>query len=159
MIEIEPIVTEVVPHFPPQIIIGDQVKDTEMEEILKVADDNVEIRLLSSQHEYAYSNPTHFFNLSKPDCPYRSSANYGGYSEITYQGFKANERTTKIEEQNKLAAEAEEAKQEFTKAEIPQNFKETDVRKWEEHHMEGAIMLRLEVTNKLNTRCQVEANI
>lgn len=156
---IKPIDAEVIPHFPPQIIIGDQVKDTEMEEIMKVSDDNVEIRLLSSQHEYAYSNPTNFFNLSKPDCPYRSSGNHGTYSEITYEGFKANERTAKIEEQMKLATEAEEAKQEFTKVEIPPNFSETDVRKWEEHHMEGAVMLRLEVTNKLATRCQVEANI
>jgi hypothetical protein len=68
------------------------VKETEVREILKVSDDNVEIRLLESQHEFAYSNPTGFFNLSKPDCPYRKTASYGGYSEITYEGFKANER-------------------------------------------------------------------
>lgn len=84
--------SDVIDHFPPQYIIGEQVKETEVREILKVSDDNVEIRLLESQHEFAYSNPTGFFNLSKPDCPYRKTASYGGYSEITYEGFKANER-------------------------------------------------------------------
>lgn len=85
-------------HFPPQYIIGEQVKDSEIKEILKVSDENVEIRLLESSHEFAYSNPTGFFNLSKPDCPYRTVASYGGYSEITYEGFKANERSKLIEE-------------------------------------------------------------
>jgi len=41
-------------------------------EILKVEDENVEIRLLESKHEFAYSNPTGYHNLSKPDCPWRT---------------------------------------------------------------------------------------
>ena len=39
---------DVISHFPPQYIIGDQVAETEVREILKVSDDNVEIRLLES---------------------------------------------------------------------------------------------------------------
>jgi len=39
------------------------------------------------------------------------------------------------------------------------NYHETDVRKWDEHKMEGNVLLRLEVRNKLATRCQVQANI
>lgn len=39
------------------------------------------------------------------------------------------------------------------------NFHETDVRKWDENSMEAYVLLRLEVTNKLTTRCQVQANI
>jgi hypothetical protein len=58
-----------------------------------------------------------------------------------------------------MAKEAEEAGQEFKKEEIAMNFHETDVRKWDENCMQGYVLLRLEVTNKLATRCHVQANI
>ena len=43
-----------------------------------------------------YSNPTGYWNLSKPDCPYRKVSTY---DSITYEGFKEKERADAIDEE------------------------------------------------------------
>lgn len=67
---------DVVARFPPSYIVGKKAEGTEDKELLAESDENVEVKLLESEQEYMYSNPTGIFNLSKPDCPFRTAATY-----------------------------------------------------------------------------------
>jgi hypothetical protein len=65
---------EVIPHFPPQLIIGKQLEDDR--EVY--ADDKheiVKVQIFELDCEYAYSAPTGLFNLQVPHVEARSLYN------------------------------------------------------------------------------------
>jgi hypothetical protein len=74
---------EVIPHFPPQIIIGKQTQDDK--EFL-VYDENPLVKVVISEVtcEYNYSNPTMYFNLSIPHIELKTNA----YTTLSYAQMK-----------------------------------------------------------------------
>lgn len=66
--------SEVLPHFPPQLIVGKQLEDDR--EVY--ADDQhelVKVQIFELDCEYAYSAPTGLFNLQLPHVEARSLYN------------------------------------------------------------------------------------
>lgn len=53
---------EVIPHYPPQLIVGKQLEDEKV--ILEFEDNLIKVTLSEIVCEYNYSNPTGYFNLS-----------------------------------------------------------------------------------------------
>lgn len=73
---------DVVPHYPPQIIIGKQVGDERV--ILVEENESVIVRLIEVDCEWMFSNPTGIFNLSIPDKAFRTP----NYTVMSYEQFK-----------------------------------------------------------------------
>jgi len=73
----------VIPHFPPNLIIGKQVGE---EKEFMTYDDHPLIKVVVTeiQCEYNYSNPTGLFNLSLPHVEFRTS----NYKTVSYVEFK-----------------------------------------------------------------------
>jgi hypothetical protein len=74
---------EVIPHFPPQLIIGKQVGENERV-LLTEENESVIVKLVEIETEWMYSNPTGIFNLSIPDRALRLP----NYSVATYEQYK-----------------------------------------------------------------------
>jgi hypothetical protein len=64
--------SDVICHFPPQVIIGRQVAD-DREFLVFDEDPNVRVTIYEIACEYNYSNPTRFFNLSLPHIEARTN--------------------------------------------------------------------------------------
>ena len=73
---------EIIPHYPPQYIIGKQVGEDR--ELARYEDDRVLVTVQEITCEYMYSNPTGLFNLSLPEKLMRTK----NYTFISYQQFK-----------------------------------------------------------------------
>ena len=69
---------DVMPHFPPSLIIGKQVEEEKV--IKEVEDSLVKVTLSEITCEYNYSNPTRIFNLSLPHIDLRTS----NYQTMSY---------------------------------------------------------------------------
>ena len=76
---------EVIPHFPPQLIIGKQWQD---ETDFLVYDENPLVKVVITEVtcEYNYSNPTMYFNLSIPHVELKTNA----YTTMSYAQMKQN---------------------------------------------------------------------
>jgi len=89
---------EVIPHFPPQIIIGRQVAD-DKEFLVYDEDPNVRVTIYEIACEYNYSNPTTFFNISLPHIEAKTTM----YQTMSYVQFKRaimeQQRKRELEEQ------------------------------------------------------------
>ena len=57
--------SDVIPHYPPQLVIGRQVAD-DKEWLVYDEHPNVKVTIIEVACEYNYSNPTGYFNLSLP---------------------------------------------------------------------------------------------
>jgi hypothetical protein len=92
---------EVIMHFPPQLIIGKQVAE-DIEFLVYDEDPNVKVVIYEITNEYAYSNPTGFFNLSLPHVELSTN----NYSTLSYSEYKKMQeehaRNQKEQEQNAL---------------------------------------------------------
>lgn len=77
--------TEVIRHFPPQIIIGKQVSEN-VEKEFYVNDENPHVKIVISEliNEYNYGNPTGYFNVSLPHIELRTS----NYQSMSYEQFR-----------------------------------------------------------------------
>jgi hypothetical protein len=75
----------VIPHFPPQLIIGKQTKD----KVFLVYDEDplVKVTLSEITCEYNFSNPTDTFNLSIPHIEAKTNV----YTVLSYAKMKRNE--------------------------------------------------------------------
>jgi hypothetical protein len=73
---------EVIPHFPPQIIVGKQIGEDKV--LMTEENESVIVRLVEIECEWMYSNPTGLFNLSVPDRALRLP----NYQVATYEQFK-----------------------------------------------------------------------
>ena len=82
---------EVLPHWPPQLIIGKHLGE---EEIQVEGNDLINIRFIEVKNEWMYSNPTGMFNLSLPSKPLGTNPNN-------------NLTTTYAEHKQEMAAEGE----------------------------------------------------
>lgn len=63
---------EVIPHFPPHLIIGKQVGE-DKEFMVYDEDPRVKVTVMEVTCEYNYSNPTGWFNLSLPHIDLRTN--------------------------------------------------------------------------------------
>jgi len=90
--------TDVLEHFPPQIIIGRQVAD-DKEFLVYDEDPNVKVTIYEIENEYNYSNPTGFFNISIPHIEAKTTM----YQTMSYVQFKRQlmelQRRREFEEQ------------------------------------------------------------
>ena len=94
--------SEVIPHFPPQLIIGKQTQD-DKEFMVFDEDPLVKVTISEVTCEYNYSNPTDSFNLSIPHIEVRTNP----YTTVSYQQMKLNlfeaEKKKRIEEAKERA--------------------------------------------------------
>ena len=74
---------EVIPHFPPQIIVGRQVAD-DKEFLVFDEDPHVRVTIYEIACEYNYSNPTTFFNISLPHVEAKTTM----YQTVSYVQYK-----------------------------------------------------------------------
>jgi len=90
--------TDVIKHWPPQLIIGRQVAD-DKEWLVYDENPNVKVTIIEVGCEYNYSNPTGFFNISLPHIEAKTTM----YQTMSYQTFKRinleAERQKKIKDQ------------------------------------------------------------
>jgi hypothetical protein len=143
---------DVAAHWPPRIIVGKMVGDPK--ELMKVEDENIEVRLLELECEYMYSNPTGKFNLSMPDAMIRT-ANFTVHS---YEQHKLHEQR---EEYEAAKAPEEEGQTEEAKETVQEQLPplELDVRRWAEHKMVGPVVLQVEVRNKSGGKVNAKVNV
>lgn len=133
---------EVIPHFPPQLIIG---KLTTPEELLFTHDDDETVRLefKQVQGEYIYGAPTGMFNLSipdvkrKPQLAYQQPESYAMYRQ-------------KLKELNQL----DESKKDddSTTATEKEEDLGVDENNWETNKQVGPLFLRVHLDFKLPNR-------
>jgi hypothetical protein len=118
--------SEVMPHFPPQLIIGKQTQD-DKEYLVYDEDPLVKVTLSEVTCEYNYSNPTDFFNLSIPHIEFKTNV----YTTISYAQMKKNEfeieKKRRIEELKAEAAAAAKAKEESGEGTNETTKESTDV--------------------------------
>ena len=155
---------EVIPHFPPQIIIGRQVAD-DKEFLVYDEDPNVRVTIYEIACEYNYSNPTTFFNISLPHIEAKTTM----YQTVSYVQFKrANleqQRKRELEEQvqqelqqksedgtpsgSTQADDSSERDPQDDKEELPPiKDEDIEVRNWFQHRKEDAVLLKVIVENK-----------
>ena len=65
--------SEVIPHWPPQIIVGKQTQQPHLVHVIQT--EMVSIKLQEIECEWQYSNPTGLFNLSCIHKPLRERLN------------------------------------------------------------------------------------
>jgi len=123
---------EVLPHYPPQYIIGKQVD--EAREIAVHEHELVTVRLYEVKNEWMYSNPTGMFNLSLPDKAHKDS----NYKIVTYAEYKEN-----------LAVNNDTAAEKASGSEFQIELKPNV----------DPVLLRLEVLNKAGKTLKVDACI
>jgi len=123
---------EVIPHFPPQYIIGKQVD--EAKEIAVHEHELVTVKLYEVKNEWMYSNPTGMFNLSLPEKAHKDS----NYKIVTYAEYKENLAVT-----NDTAAEKASGSE--SQIELKPNV--------------DPVLLRLEILNKTGKTVKVDVNI
>ena len=74
---------DVIPHFPPQTIIGRLIGE-EKEFLVYDENPSVKVTVLELTNEWNYSNPTGYFNLSLPHIEMRT----GNYQTLSYAQYK-----------------------------------------------------------------------
>lgn len=121
---------EVVKHFPPQFIVGQQVGE-ESTLVLSFENDFVRVELREIQCEFMYSNPTKYFNLSLPDKLMRTK-NYTYMSYANFKSYRAALETGKAIVQGTEAVE-----------------QPLEVRSWEEFHQKGNVVLQVLAQSKV----------
>jgi hypothetical protein len=167
---------EVIPHYPPHLIIGKQTLD-EVEFLVYDEDPLVKVVISELTCDYIYSNPTIYFNLSLPHITLKTNA----YTCLFYAQMKQSQFDMMKKERDEAAAAAatanatatddtanstpktedapqEEAEKKETKTEnpveedaVPALVKEgpsINTRNWFKCKREGSVMLRVSVTNK-----------
>ena len=168
---------EVIPHFPPHLIIGKQTQD-EVEFLVYDEDPLVKVVISEVTCEYNYSNPTIYFNLSLPHIELKTNA----YTCLSYAQMKQSQFDMMKKERDEAAAAAtatanasateetansspktedapqEEPEKKETKNENPveedavpalvEEGPSINTRNWFQFKREGSVMLRVSVTNK-----------
>jgi hypothetical protein len=86
---------DVIPHFPPQLIVGKQVGEERV--IHEEENDSVIVRLVEVDCEWMYSNPTGLFNLSIPDKAFRTQ-NYSVMSYEQYKNYQWKQKQQQLEQ-------------------------------------------------------------
>jgi len=149
--------TEVIKHFPPQLIVGKQVAD-EREIFVHDEDPLVRVQIFEVDCEYAYSAPTGLFNLQVPKLEVRTS-------HYQTQSYEAHKRAQAAEAEKQAnadlqteATEQQDMSQEdraqttaaatSTTTETAQENLTADTRDWDESKRQGPVLLRVLLANK-----------
>jgi hypothetical protein len=75
--------TELLKHFPPQVMIGKQMND-DKEVFVYNENPHVKVQIFELECEHAYSSPTGMFNLQLPQIEVRTSL----YQTQSYKQYK-----------------------------------------------------------------------
>ena len=151
---------EVIPHFPPQIIVGRQVAD-DKEFLVFDEDPNVRVTIYEIACEYNYSNPTTFFNISLPHIEAKTTM----YQTVSYVQFKKTilqqQRKQELEEYEATEATDEDSRDPQENKEELQPIKDEDieVRNWFSHRKEDAVLLKIIVENKTSESIKAKVRI
>lgn len=151
--------SEVIRHFPPQLIVGKQVAE-EREVFVYDEDPFVKLQIFELDCEYAYSAPTGMFNLQLPHIEVRASAyqtqSYEEYKRAQAAGASKNENAdldTETPGQNQLdkddgRQDDDENEGKNAEAADEQNNLTSDTRDWDESKRVGTLLLKVVLTNK-----------
>ena len=171
---------EVIPHYPPHLIIGKQTQD-EVEFLVYDEDPLVKVVISEVTCEYNYSNPTIYFNLSLPHIELKTNA----YTCLSYAQMKQSQFDMMKKEREEAAAAAtatttteETANSTPNTEEPPQeeepgsttatSEKQSDaedkaptlwVRNWFESKREGSVLLKVQVKNREKKKVKVRLAI
>ena len=172
---------EVIPHFPPHLIIGKQTQD-EVEFLVYDEDPLVKVVISEVTCEYNYSNPTIYFNLSLPHIELKTNA----YTCLSYAQMKQSQFDMMKKERDEAAAAAtatanatatedtansthktEDAPQEevpaATTTENPGDAEDKAptlwVRNWFEGKREASVLLKVQVKNREKKKVKVRLAI
>jgi len=150
--------SEVIQHYPVQLIVGKQVGE-EREVFVHDEDPYVKVQVFEVDCEYAYSAPTGLFNLQVPHVELRASL----YQTQSYEQFKRVQATEAAKQaagdlgegtEEQAASDKEEGVQKAgeeaaeTTAEEKVEELALDSRPWEECKKQGPVLLRVVATNK-----------
>lgn len=165
---------EVIPHFPPHLIIGKQTQD-EVEFLVYDEDPLVKVVISEVACEYNYSNPTIYFNLSLPHIELKTNA----YTCLSYAQMKQSQFEMMKKERDEAAAAATASATEETANSTPNTGdpqeeeprtteKQSDdddkaptlwVRNWFESKREGSVLLKVQVKNREKRKVKVRLAI
>lgn len=130
---------EVIPHFPPQLIIGKQVGENERV-LLTEENENVIVKLVEIETEWMYSNPTGIFNLSIPDRALRLP----NYSVATYEQYKNSMKRQQAPQEQGEDVDQPEGK-------VEEQPEPLVVKDWIKDHHSGFVVLKVICQSKLTS--------
>ena len=145
--------SEVIKHFPPQLIIGQPVAaDREIYSL--DSDPNVRVQMFEVDHEYAYSAPTGLFNLAAPHVGRRTHH----YAIETYEQHakanlkqKAAQENAEGKDQSEQQQMSQEDGPEAQGASIAAEEFVSPARPWATHKRVAPVLMRVLLTNKSET--------